>query len=145
MIEYAILDSHGLVIGRGEATNEEDMEASAGRFGSAKPLNGAVVTPGQSAFDGSRFFDTPPSPGPRFRWNGREWMETRSSDEVRETNLAALRAERDRLLLASDWTMVADAPLTDAQRAAWRDYRQALRDMPENTENPAAPIWPAKP
>ena len=40
----------------------------------------------------------------------------------------AARAERDRLLSASDWTQVADAPV---DRAAWAAYRQALRDWPE--------------
>jgi hypothetical protein len=46
---------------------------------------------------------------------------------------AALRAERNARLAASDWTQVADAPV-DA--AAWAAYRQALRDMPENTADP---------
>jgi hypothetical protein len=55
---------------------------------------------------------------------------------------AALRAERNARLAASDWTQVADAPV-DA--AAWAAYRQALRDMPENTADPFAPVWPATP
>ena len=39
----------------------------------------------------------------------------------------SMRAERDRLLAASDWAMTSDAP-TDKQ--AWSDYRQQLRDFP---------------
>ena len=27
----------------------------------------------------------------------------------------------------------------------WMDYRQALRDLPANTVDPANPIWPVKP
>ena len=39
----------------------------------------------------------------------------------------AMRAERNRLLATSDWAMMDDAP-TD--KAAWANYRQALRDFP---------------
>lgn len=56
-----------------------------------------------------------------------------------------LRAERDALLVASDWTQLADTELTEAERAAWADYRQALRDLPEQTTDPLAPDWPTPP
>jgi hypothetical protein len=64
------------------------------------------------------------------------------AEEAAERAWAALRAERNARLSASDWTQVADAPV-DA--AAWAAYRQALRDMPENTADPLAPVWPAQP
>lgn len=38
-----------------------------------------------------------------------------------------VRIHRDRLLAASDWAVLPDAP-TDKQ--AWSAYRQALRDFP---------------
>jgi len=38
-----------------------------------------------------------------------------------------LRFMRDDLLLKSDWTQVADAPV---DKEAWQAYRQALRDLP---------------
>lgn len=62
-----------------------------------------------------------------------------------EELLLAFRAERDRLLAASDWTQFADAPLTDAERDAWRTYRQALRDLPETISDPANVVWPVAP
>lgn len=52
------------------------------------------------------------------------------------------RAERDRLLAASDWTQVADAPV---DQAAWAAYRQALRDIPQQPGFPATVTWPTKP
>jgi len=55
---------------------------------------------------------------------------------------AEVRAERDRLLAASDWTQVADAPV-DA--SAWAVYRQALRDVPQDFATPDAVVWPAPP
>lgn len=52
------------------------------------------------------------------------------------------RAKRDMLLAASDWTQVADAPV---DQAAWKIYRQALRDIPEQKNFPANIVWPNQP
>lgn len=52
-----------------------------------------------------------------------------------------LRAERNRLLAETDYLALADTTLTDEMRA----YRQALRDLPANTADPANPVWPIKP
>jgi len=57
--------------------------------------------------------------------------------------MAGLRAERNALLAASDWTQLPDAPTANA--AAWKVYRQALRDLPEQTVYPNAPQWPTAP
>ena len=53
-----------------------------------------------------------------------------------------LRGERDRLLAASDWTQVPDAPV---DQQAWATYRQELRDLPDKTDDPRNPVWPTKP
>jgi hypothetical protein len=50
--------------------------------------------------------------------------------------------KRLRRLYASDWTQVPDAPV---DRAAWAAYRQALRDLPQNTPDPRYPVWPEPP
>jgi hypothetical protein len=52
-----------------------------------------------------------------------------------------IRIERNAKLIASDWTQVADSPV-DA--AAWATYRQALRDITNQT-NPFNIVWPAVP
>lgn len=49
------------------------------------------------------------------------------------------RAERNRMLAATDWTQLPDAPLDDAQRAAWSAYRQSLRDHDGTGPLPVAP------
>ena len=59
--------------------------------------------------------------------------------------LRRMRDQRNRLLRASDFTQAPDAPLTDEQRAQWRTYRQALRDLPANVTDPAAVEWPNAP
>lgn len=53
------------------------------------------------------------------------------------------------LLAKSDWTQLPDVDMTDQRRAAWRTYRQALRDILNNTD-PATPVtqhyvWPTQP
>lgn len=53
-----------------------------------------------------------------------------------------VRAERNRLLTASDWTQVADAPV---DQSAWAAYRQALRDVPSQEGFPHSVVWPDKP
>ncbi|WP_283177893.1 tail fiber assembly protein [Gemmobacter sp. 24YEA27] len=57
----------------------------------------------------------------------------------------ALRAERDRRLAWSDPRALPDFPQTEASRAAWLAYRQALRDLPDVTTDPLAAVWPEPP
>jgi len=68
-----------------------------------------------------------------------------SGDALVEYNdklMDELRSTRNLLLKSSDWTQVPDAPV---DQAAWATYRQQLRDLPNNTEDPANPTWPTKP
>ena len=55
--------------------------------------------------------------------------------------LKELRETRTKLLADSDWMANSDVTMSDA----WRTYRQALRDLPANTSDPANPVWPTKP
>ncbi|MBQ4836772.1 phage tail assembly chaperone [Pseudoalteromonas luteoviolacea] len=56
-----------------------------------------------------------------------------------------IRQKRDQLLSSSDWTQVADYPLSEAQKNAWSVYRQALRDIPEKFEVSDSIVWPEVP
>lgn len=58
-----------------------------------------------------------------------------------EQTLNALRNQRNRLLTETDYLALSDQTLT-AEMAA---YRQALRDLPANTVDPANPVFPTKP
>ena len=58
-----------------------------------------------------------------------------------EAQWPIIRAERNKLLVESDWTQLPDAPV-DA--AAWATYRQALRDVTTQA-NPFAIVWPQGP
>lgn len=53
-----------------------------------------------------------------------------------------LRNRRNALLAACDWRMVPDAPW---DVTPWEAYRQALRDLPDNTSDPRQVVWPVEP
>jgi len=53
-----------------------------------------------------------------------------------------LRQRRNALLAECDWTVLSDSPTSTA---AWKTYRQALRDLPATTTDPTAPDWPTPP
>jgi len=57
----------------------------------------------------------------------------------------AVRTDRNTALTASDWTQVADAPLTPEQRTAWSSYRQDLRDLTSQPNFPWEVTWPTAP
>ena len=62
---------------------------------------------------------------------------------TQEEKAAAIRAERDALLTATDWTQLPDVPV--ATREAWAVYRQALRDVTQQAGFPDTVEWPVKP
>jgi hypothetical protein len=59
-----------------------------------------------------------------------------------------LRAERDRLLSATDFFMTQDYyndKMTAQEQTDVKDYRDDLRDLPANTSDPHDVTWPTKP
>ncbi len=60
-----------------------------------------------------------------------------------ESAAEAARDYRNALLDSCDNMMVADRPNVDT--AAWRAYRQALRDIPEQAGFPMNIVWPERP
>ena len=56
-----------------------------------------------------------------------------------------IRAERDRLIAETDWMMLSD---TGTVSAAWKNYRKALREIPQSQDSAktfADITWPTKP
>jgi len=67
--------------------------------------------------------------------------EAYARDVLPVEQMKELRLRRNQLLTETDYLALADSTLTDEMR----DYRQALRDLPANTVDPANPVWPVKP
>jgi len=65
-------------------------------------------------------------------------------DEVLATRA---RQNRDFLLRASDWTQLEDVRemLGESKSAEWTQYRQALRDIPQQDGFPQDVTWPVSP
>ena len=79
--------------------------------------------------------------------NPSDWGTTWSAVSAKKAELIAaepmkaLRAERDRLIAATDWWAGSDHTMTDAQTA----YRQALRDITSSATSLDDVTWPTKP
>lgn len=75
-----------------------------------------------------------------------KWVSTSATqDEITERTFnkaAQVRAERDALLAATDYTQLADAP---GDATAWATYREALRNLPTRSGFPWTMTWPTKP
>ena len=76
--------------------------------------------------------------------------EAYARDVLPVEQMKALRSKRDQLLAETDWvTLKAIDDSNDGLGIqlpqVWMDYRQALRDLPANTVDPANPVWPVKP
>lgn len=61
-------------------------------------------------------------------------------DNIREAN--KIRYERNKRLADSDWTQLSDSTV---DKAAWAQYRQALRDVPSQQGFPTQVVWPSTP
>jgi len=105
----------------------------------------------------------------KYVWNGTEWTLEQNTTEIERFGFTLadfpdapvpempaynpderqlkqeaeeVRTQRDALLKDSDWTQVSDAPV---DQSAWADYRQALRDLPEQEGFPQEVVWPQIP
>lgn len=56
-----------------------------------------------------------------------------------------IRNRRNFLIKETDWTQVVDTPISEDLKAQYAAYRQALRDLPQSTDNPDEIVWPVKP
>lgn len=95
--------------------------------------------------------DVPPpdrDAGKEARWNGTAWelvnARTVNYEIAAQKMGESIRDARNRLLYACDWTQLPDVPKwVDVQ--AWRTYRQALRDLPQQGGFPGKITWPNPP
>ena len=65
-------------------------------------------------------------------------------EQNNQTAWGVVRTERNARLAACDWTQLPDCPLTNVKQAEWAIYRQALRDITNQTD-PFNIIWPQEP
>lgn len=73
-----------------------------------------------------------------------KWLELAKKTEI--SNLAKeIRNKRDELLKETDWTQMEDTALTKENQEIYKEYRQKLRDIPEQSLFPYQVEFPAIP
>ena len=76
----------------------------------------------------------------------KEAFEAKLQELIDAQPLKKLRTKRNTILEQSDRYAINDYPHSNlAKQQEWLDYRQALRDLPSVTEDPANPVWPTAP
>ena len=76
----------------------------------------------------------------------KEEFEAKLQELIDAQPLKELRTKRNTLLEQTDRYATLDYPHSNlAVQQTWFDYRQALRDLPSVTEDPANPVWPTRP
>lgn len=88
-------------------------------------------------------------PSPHHRWSNEtfSWVDTLPPGAREYVAAGAVRTQRDQLLAQSDWTdtLSAKTRMGDALYNAWQDYRQILRDVPQQAGFPTNVAWPEPP
>lgn len=84
-------------------------------------------------------FPLKPNDYSKFDWNSKQWF-----DDL-ETLTQQINSNRKSLLKQSDWTDTVSAQTRLPNYQQWQDYRQALRDIPQQTGYPENVIWPELP
>ena len=76
----------------------------------------------------------------------KEVFEAKLQELIDAQPLKKLRAERDIILSQTDKYATIDYPhASEEAKQSWLNYRQALRDLPANTEDLSDPTWPTPP
>jgi len=106
MIVSIYIKSTGQIIQHRSVQSASELDVLSSDYGYVEGSHPIQI----SKWDGSEVVDyTPPYPAGKHE--------------------AEVRRKRNLLLVDCDWTQAADSPLTDAKKAEWATYRQALRDL----------------
>lgn len=101
--------------------------------------------PGLKLLEVDRQVKCHPTPaGCRLRASDLTWVDDRTAQQKTADQWAAVRQKRDGLLAASDWVAIKQAEQGGPMPRAWRDYRQALRDITLQAD-PFNITWPTAP
>jgi hypothetical protein len=71
--------------------------------------------------------------------------DTAKNKRILDDKWENIRRYRNEDLASSDWTILDDSPLENAKKIEWQNYRQKLRDVPKDNDDPDNIDWPVKP
>jgi Phage tail assembly chaperone protein len=87
----------------------------------------------------------PPTDGHRFHLASLTWVDVRTQAQQEEAAANQIKARRKIRLESSDWTQLPNGPLSAQQQQDWAAYRQALRDITNQSGYPFTVVWPVPP
>lgn len=138
MKQYSIFDLNGKLVKSFQST--KDLEVPKDLFN--KILIDKYVPPNTYYLDVSSKTLVPlglrPSNNHIFDYLTKTWVLQYTENE----KWVEVRDRRNELLQLSDWTQLPDVPL--ATKEAWASYRQALRDITDQSD-PFNIVWPVPP
>jgi len=142
MISFTTYLITGEIIGSG-ICQESTLELQ------GNPQKGILVMEGASDYntqyvDNGQIINKPSKPVNGeylFDYTNKTWVPNSSKQE------AVIKMLRNDLLAKSDWTDTASAPtrLGTEIYNAWQEYRQLLRDIPQQSGYPYNVVWPTPP
>lgn len=122
---------------------DETKKVTITQAGLVTPLRALDIKP-----DTHDVVDAPLPPvdfvGGKLAFDGTSWS---ILDQQYYDDLAAkrIRAKRNQLLTECDWVVVYQTEKDQPVPKPWQDYRQALRDLPQQSGFPGDINWPVKP
>ena len=137
MKKYLIFDTETLEIINVETRPDNEPYEPSGNLDSIEIDENSYAS--EYYFKNSKLTKRPKKPSHEHIWNGSEWV----IDEL----LIAVKTKsaRNALLQESDWTDTVSAQSRLSNWQEWQDYRQALRDITQQTGFPLDIEWPVAP
>lgn len=121
----------------------------AGEFDSSQAPRGAALLQGEPRDLLDAGVMLPPPPPPPSDWVAAWTWDAEALRYVPTPSVLALeqkaRDDRDRLLAATDWIVARSVERGEPVPPAWREYRQALRDITSAAGWPTDHTWPVPP
>lgn len=138
-MRYAMVED-GIIMGFREIPEEDTAIIAHYRKTETLVEAGDEIQPDTHYYTDGAFQEIPERPSLYHNWipTTKSW----ALDEVRAWR--DIRGRRDKLLAGSDWAILPDVPLSEVQKAEVKTYRQALRDITEQSD-PGNILWPERP
>ena len=133
-MKYTVYVSSGKIVRLLDCDNIEQQLADGESY-----LEGWFLD-SQYYVDQDEAVEMPPSPSEYcvFDYTIKQWIDPRTP----ETQWRVVRVERNKRLQFCDWTQLEDIPTET--KTLWEPYRQALRDVTEQSD-PFNIVWPTPP
>lgn len=64
---------------------------------------------------------------------------------IKNSQWESVKSKRNKLISEVDWTQMDDSPLSQEKKDEFKLYRQKLRDIPQDFDDPFSVVFPIKP